>query len=147
MKLERIAKRKKPAYPSFNDHRIKRRGALKMLFGGLLATVAASCNPFRDSTRTGGIMASPENPKGMPSKPAEKLPLAQPVELEGDVAIARPPEKEIVTRGEMVAPRPPVPGSMPRPSKKPEPPPRTKGKLAPVKPPEEKPDKDTAPEA
>ena len=108
MKLEKVAEKKNPEYPSFDDHRIKRRGALKVMLGGLIAAFAAGCN-FRPGS-TGGVVSMPEHPEAEPVKPSETLPLEQPAGIEGDMICPVPPEQ-------------------------PAPPPNIRGKMAPVKPP------------
>ena len=121
MKLEKVAEKKNPEYPSFDDHRIKRRGALKVMLGGLIAAFAAGCN-FRPVS-TGGVVIMPEHPEAEPVKPAEKLPLEQPAGIEGDMISPVPPKQPDPPpniRGRMVPVQPPL---------------RTKGRMAPVKPP------------
>ena len=116
MQLEKVVKKEKPAYPSFNDHRLKRRGALKLMFGGVIAAFAAGCNFL--ANRTSGVMAVPDHPNAQPDKPGEDLPLGQPAQVDGGMVLADPPEPP-VERGNIRQPEPP----------------RIKGKMAPVKPP------------
>lgn len=117
VKLEKVARKEKPDYPSFNDHRLKRRSAIKLMFGGLIAAFAAGCNVL--NKRVSGETHVPENPDEQRDKPGEELPLKPPVHLEGDIIIADPPERPDppAERGKIRQPQPP----------------RFKGKMAPVK--------------
>lgn len=116
MKLQAVKQEKRPGYPALKDHTTKRRGLLKTALGGMLALLAAGCNPVPQ--RTGGVMLPPCIPEeGAPSvntpTPAatNNLPLEPPVMWEGDIAIPTLQEPEApppAIRGRMIAPAKPV---------------------------------------
>ena len=87
MRLEKVVRKQKPDYPSFNDHRLKRRSALKLMFGGLIAAFAAGCKFL--TPRTSGAMAVPDHP----DRP----------QIKGDIVAPTPPR----IKGKMVPVKPP----------------------------------------
>ena len=137
MKLERSNVDNETEYPSFEEHTVKRREAMKMVIGGLAAAATVGCKP---------------DPKKAPNLPGDMVA----PRLGGEAQVPAPPKNPPALRGDVATPEPPAPqggvapprlpgtppvapkGAAPAPKPPGKQPAAVKGRMVPPKPPEKK---------